>query len=164
MKQNMPPCSTVHQLRSLSRMQQLPPSLPKKCFGPHDIKDCTKVKKAVQAWDSNTLSNHSNKGCNHMKGGSRRGYKQKTGQVFQGYEAYKPPFNKANFKPSYSKKFQSNSSNSNKQPWKKQANDHQPQEMGARRQNKIQGARGNYKGKAENKAPRTTTNASKPIT
>ena len=33
-------------------------------------------------------------------------------------------------------KFQSNSSNSNKQPWKKRANDHQPQEMGARRQNK----------------------------
>jgi hypothetical protein len=51
-----------------------------------------------------------------MKGGSRKGYKQKTGQVFQGYEAYKPPFNKANFKPSYSKTFQSNSSNSNNNP------------------------------------------------
>jgi len=51
------------------------------------------------------LSNHSNKGPNHMKGGSRKGYKPKTGQVFQGYEAYKPPFNKANFKPPYPNKF-----------------------------------------------------------
>ena len=77
---------------------------------------------------------------------------------------------KPNFKPSYPNKFQSNSSNSNKQPWKKQANfiNHKKWARGGKTND--QGARGKYKGKAENfdpdynKAPRTTTNASKPIT
>jgi len=85
-----------------------------------------------------------------MKGGSRKGYKQKTGQVFQGYEAYKSPFNKANFKPPYPNKFQSNSSNSNEQPWKKRADfiNHKKWARGGKTND--QGARGNYKGKAEN--------------
>jgi len=38
------------------------------CFGPHDIKDCTKVKNAVQAWDTNKLNKHSNNGRNNMNG------------------------------------------------------------------------------------------------
>ena len=56
------------------------------CFGPHDIKDCTKVKKAVQAWDSNMLSNQSNKGRNNTKGGRGKGNNRKTGQGYQGYQ------------------------------------------------------------------------------
>jgi len=49
------------------------------CFGPHDIKDCTKVKNAVQAWDTNMLNKHSNKGRNNMKGGRGKDNNRKTG-------------------------------------------------------------------------------------
>jgi len=128
------------------------------CFGPHEIKDCTKVKKAVQAWDSNMLSNHSNKGRNYMKGGRGKEYKQKGGQNFQGHQAYKPPFNKApfnkaNFKPPYHNKFKSNPSNSYKQPWKKQANFINNKKWARGDYTSDQGARGNYKGKPENFDP-----------
>jgi len=52
---------------SVSNIERPSAYVCQECFGPHDIKDCTKVKKAVQALDSNMLSNHSNKGCNNMK-------------------------------------------------------------------------------------------------
>jgi len=99
------------------------------------------------------ISNHSNKGRNHMKGGRGKGYKQKTGQGFQGYEAYKPPFNKATFKRPYRNKFQLNSSNSNKQPWKKQTNFINNKKWARGGKTNDQGARGNYKGKVENFDP-----------
>ena len=127
------------------------------CFGPHDIKDCTKVKKAVQAWDSNMLSNHSSKGRTYIKGGRGKDFKQKGGQDFQGHQAYKPPFNKppfnkANFKPPYPNKF-NQPSNSSKQPWKKQANFINNKRWARGGKPANQGARGNYKGKPENFDP-----------
>jgi len=51
-----------------------------------DIKDCTKVKKAVQAWNSNILSNHSIKGRNNSKGGRGKGNKRNAGQEYQGHQ------------------------------------------------------------------------------
>ena len=127
------------------------------CFGPHDIKDCTKVKKAVQAWDSNMLSNHSDKGRTYMKGGRGKDFKQKGGQDSQGHQAYKPPFNKppfnkGNFKTPYPNKF-NQPSNSSKQPWKKQANFINNKKWARGGKPANQGARGNYKGKPENFDP-----------
>jgi len=97
-----------------------------------------------------------------MKGGRGKGYNQKTSQGSQGYEAgspihsykpYKPPIKEANFKRPYPNKFKSNSSNSNKQPWKKQANFANPKNWARGSKTNDQSARGNYKGKTENFDP-----------
>jgi len=50
-----------------------------KCLGPHDIKGCTQVKMAVKTWNSNMLSNHSNKERNNAKGGRGYCYKRNAG-------------------------------------------------------------------------------------
>jgi len=125
------------------------------CFGPHDIEDCTKVKKAEQALDSNMLSNHSNKGRNNMKGCRGKGNNRKTGQRYQGYQAgppihpYKPyqlHSKETNFKRPYPNKFQLHF---NKQPWKKKTNFANLKNWARGSKTSDQGARSNYKGKAE---------------
>jgi len=125
------------------------------CFSPHDIKDCTKVKLAVKARNSNMLSNHCNKGRNNSKGGRRNGYNRNAGQgsksgvPIQPYQPYQQPNKGTNFKRPYPNKFQSHT---NKQVWKKQANSTGNKNW-ARSGKGGQGAPGNYKEKAENYAP-----------
>ena len=86
------------------------------CCRPHDNKDCTKVKKVVLAWNSNMLSNHSNKGRSNSKGGrengnkrnTRQGYKgHQTGAPIQPYQPYQQPHKEAHFKRPYPNRFQS---------------------------------------------------------
>jgi len=105
------------------------------------------------------LSNQSNKGRNNTKGGRGKGNNRKTGQGYQGYQAgppiqpytpYQLPSKDTNLKHPYPNKFQSHS---NKQPGKKQANFANPENWARGGKTSDQGARGNYKGKAENFDP-----------
>ena len=75
-----------------------------------------------------------------------------------------PPFNKANFKPPYPNKFQSNSSNSNKQPWKKRANKISTTRNGRAAAKQMMKAHAATRKEKLKTSTRSTTNASKPIT